>query len=372
MTGLSGMAGTPGDQASPGATRGPRRQRLNSLQYLRAAAALAVVAYHALQWCDGGFDVGRAGVDVFFVISGVVMWTLVDGETLTARRFIWRRFTRVAPLYWLATLLVAAIAPFWPYFLPEVKPGLTHLLLSLAFIPHLDPKGLPFPTLPPGWTLDYEMIFYLIVAASLAAPVRRRARIIILTLSALVAAGFVFPDSAYYLGANPMLLQFAAGVGLGVALRRGTLPSAAWGAGLIVGSLMLWALVQSGGFFTELWRPLVWGVPAVMLVAGALSLEGGLRTSRRRDRPPGLLAKAGLALGDASFAIYLFHLPATALIAHAYGFYGQADFNLDGRILPFFALSMATSIGAGLAVRQLIEKPLLRWLRREPRRVRTP
>jgi exopolysaccharide production protein ExoZ len=330
-----------------------------SLQYLRAGAALAVVAYHALQWCDGGFDVGRAGVDVFFVISGVLMWTITAGREIAPRAFLWRRFTRVAPLYWIATLLVAAIAPFWPYFLPEVKPGWTHLALSLAFIPHLDPKGLPFPTLPPGWTLDYEMIFYVIFAAALFAPVRARARIVVGALFALVGAGFVFPDSAYYLGANPMLLQFAAGVGLGIALQRRRLPSAAWGAGLMAGSLLVWLLVQEGHLFTELFRPLVWGVPAAMLVAGALAMEAARTAPMRR----GPLARAGLALGDASFSIYLFHLPATAVIAHAYGFYGQADFTLAGRELPFFLISMAASIGAGLAARHFVEKPLLAWAR---------
>lgn len=330
-----------------------------SIQYLRAAAALAVAAYHALQWCDGGFDVGRAGVDVFFVISGVVMWTITAGRPVSPRAFLWRRFTRVAPLYWIATLLVAAIAPVWPYFLPEVKSGWAHLALSLAFIPHLDPKGLPFPTLPPGWTLDYEMIFYLIFSAGLLAPLRWRARIVIGALIALVAAGFVFPDSAYYLGANPMLLQFAAGMGLAIALRSGRLPSSAWGAGLIAGALLVWVLVQEGHLFTELFRPLVWGVPATMLVAGALSIEAAQRGPSRQ----GVVSRAGLALGDASFSIYLFHLPATAVVAHAYGFYGQADFSLAGRELPFFLISMAVSIAAGLAARQWIEKPLLSWVR---------
>ena len=361
MTGASESDESPADQALPVAIPGsPPCQRLLSLQYLRAAAALAVVAYHALQWCDGGFDVGRAGVDVFFVISGVVMWTITAGRRLSPREFLWRRFTRVAPVYWIATLLVAVIAPFWPYFLPEVKPGLKHLLLSLAFIPHLDPKGLPFPTLPPGWTLDYEMIFYLIFAAALLAPIRRRGGIVIAALGGLVAAGFFFPDTAYYLGANPMLLQFAAGVGLGMALRRGALPSAAWGAGLMAGSLLVWLLVQEGRLFTELLRPLVWGLPATMLVAGALCIEAARRPPKRL----GPVARAGLALGDASFSIYLFHLPATAVIAHAYGFYGQADFTLAGRELPFFLISMGASIAAGLAARRFIEKPLLTWSRR--------
>jgi exopolysaccharide production protein ExoZ len=329
---------------------------LASVQALRAAAALAVVAYHALQWCDGGFDVGRAGVDVFFVISGVIMWRVTSGRNASPGAFLWRRFTRVAPLYWLATLLVFVIALRWRLFLPEVKTGWKHLLLSLAFVPHLDPVGLPFPTLPPGWTLNYEAIFYTVFAGCLLAPERIRGRLVTGVLFGIVATGFFFPDSGYFMGANPMLLQFAAGVGLGVLAQRGRLPSRPWGAGLIVAALLVWVLIQEGGLFTELWRPLVWGVPAALTVAGALSIE----LSGKPLRAPQVLSRPALLLGEASYSIYLFHLPATAVIAHTLG-YG------DARV--FLPVSMAVSIAAGLAAHVWIEKPLLALLRR-PFRIR--
>jgi exopolysaccharide production protein ExoZ len=340
-------------QSLPDPPRAPDRITLFSIQYLRAGASLAVVAYHALQWCDGGFDVGRAGVDVFFVISGVIMWRVTAGRPASPARFLWRRITRMAPIYWLMTLLVASIAPIWPAFLPEVRPGLRHLLLSLAFIPHLDPRGLPFPTLPPGWTLDYEMIFYVIFAVALAFPVRLRARIAVSMLTALVVIGFMFPQSAYFMGANPMLLQFAAGIGVGVLLERGRLPSRAWGFGLILAALLIWTLVQAGGLFTELWRPLLWGVPAVLTVTGALAIEvGGSGVA-----PRGLVHRGLLSLGDASYAIYLVHLPATAVLAHTLGY---------DRPWLFLPLALVISILAGLATRAWIEKPLLTALREAP------
>jgi exopolysaccharide production protein ExoZ len=333
----------------------PERTTLFSIQYLRAAAALAVVAYHALQWCDlgpgGGFDVGRAGVDVFFVISGVIMWRVTAGRIVSPLRFLWRRLTRVVPLYWLATLLVAVIAPIWPAFLPEVRPGVRHLLLSLAFIPHLDPRGLPFPTLPPGWTLDYEMIFYLVFAVALAFPERARARLAIAMLAGIVVLGFMFPQSAYFMGANPMLLQFAAGIGVGVLLQKQRLPSRAWGFGLLLAALLIWTLVQAGGLFTELWRPLLWGVPAVLTVTGALAIEAGGSAAA----PRGPLHRALMSLGDASYAIYLVHLPATAVLAHTLGY---------DKPWLFLPLAMAVSVLAGLASRAWIEKPLLTVLRK--------
>ncbi len=332
---------------------------LLSIQALRALAALAVVAYHALQWADGGFDVGRAGVDVFFVISGFIMWHVTAGRAVAPLDFLWRRATRVAPLYWLATLGVLAVALARPDFLPEVRPGWAHLALSLAFIPHIDPRGLPFPTLPPGWTLTYEAAFYLIFAAALAAPRPWRGRLVTGALAAATAFGFLVPEPFYFLGANPMLLQFAAGVGLGLAVEHRALPkSALAGAALIVAALGLWVAGQTGGMFTELWRPLLWGLPALLTVAGGLTLE--LRPGARPAPPR--TARLITTLGDASYATYLLHLPATALVAHTLGW---------GRPWLFLPAAMAASLIAGLAARAWVEKPVLgflRSIRRQPAR----
>ena len=323
---------------------------LLSIQYLRGGAALAVVLFHALQWESGGFEVGRAGVDVFFVISGVIMWLITADGAARPGAFLWRRVTRVAPLYWLATLGVAALALAWPAFLPEVLLGWRHLGLSLAFIPHFDPRGRPFPLLPPGWTLTYEAAFYLIFAAALLVPKRRRATAITAALFAIVAAGFLLSDPAYILGANPMLLEFAAGVWLGKRLETGRLPGPRWGFTLAALGVGAYAALEATHFVNELWRPLLWGAPAAAIVAGALCLEAR-----------GAVPRSGAleTLGDASYAIYLVHLPATALIAHTLGY---------GRPALFIPAALAASIAAGLICRAWVEKPLLRLLRGRPLR----
>jgi peptidoglycan/LPS O-acetylase OafA/YrhL len=128
------------------------------------------------------------------------------------------------------------------------------------------------------------------------------------------------------------------------------MPPAILGAAMILAALGLWTLVQAGGLFTELWRPLLWGAPAVLTVAGALSLEldGGLRWLNDRR------ARTILILGDASYAIYMLHLPATALVAHTLGW---------ARPWLFLPTAMAVSIAAGLAGRAYVEKPILSRLR---------
>ena len=315
------------------------RANLLSIQYLRAAAALAVTLYHALQWADGGFEVGRAGVDVFFVISGVIMWRVTAGRPPSPGAFLARR-------YWLMTLLVCAVALAWRGFLPEVIPDGRHLALSLAFIPHFDPLGRPFPLLPPGWTLTYEAIFYVLFAAALMAPERLRAIVVTVALSVVVASGFALDDPAYILGANPMLLQFAAGVWLAVAMEARVLPGRAWGFGLLVLGAGAFAALQITGFVNELWRPLIWGAPATLLVMGALCVETDGGVAR---------LAAPLAVGDASYALYLVHLPATALVAHTLGWR-----------IPwlFVTVSMVVSLAAALACHAWVEKPLIAAIRR--------
>jgi exopolysaccharide production protein ExoZ len=323
---------------------------LLSIQYLRAAAALAVVLFHALQWRSGGFEVGRAGVDVFFVISGVIMWWVTADRPIRPGAFLWRRLTRVAPLYWLATLGVAAWALVSPTFLPEVLLGWRHLALSLAFIPHFDPRGRPFPLLPPGWTLTYEAAFYLVFAGALLVPKRGRALAITAVLLGVVAAGFLLSDPAYILGANPMLLEFAVGVWLGRLYETRRLPGRAWGFVLAAAGVAAYAILEVTGFINELWRPLLWGFPAALIVGGALSLEANGSMIR---------SSALKTLGDASYAIYLVHLPATALIAHTLGY---------GRPWLFIPAAMAASTAAGLICRAWVEKPLLALLRGDSHR----
>ena len=323
----------------------PHVKPLLSIQYLRALAALAVVAFHAMQWRGEGFDVGRAGVDVFFVISGVIMWRITAGRDVAPLGFLWRRATRVAPLYWVASLLVAGIAAAWPTFLPQVSPDLRHLALSLAFVPHFDPLGRPFPTLPPGWSLIYEAVFYSVFAAALIGPRAWRGRVVVGALTAVIVSGVFLRDPAYILGANPMLWQFAAGLGLGVALEHRALPSRRWGWALIAAALAIWTVIQSSGVFVELWRPFFWGVPATVLVAGALTLEtnGGVPVWPRLKR-----------LGDSSYAIYLFHMPAVAVAAHTLGV---------SKPWVFIPVAMLAAILAGAAAHRWIETPLLRWAR---------
>jgi exopolysaccharide production protein ExoZ len=320
-------------------------KRLTSIQHLRATAVMGVAVFHAFQWRGAEFNVGRAGVDLFFVISGVIMWRVTAGREGRPATFLWARLTRVAPLYWLTTLVMAAVAILWPAFLPNIHPALGHLLLSLVFAPHLDPRGLPFPLLPPGWTLNYEAVFYLVFAGALFAPRRYQAWIVTAALFLVVAAGLILDDPVYILGANPLLWEFAAGVAVAILVEAGAGPDArsSW---VLIGLGFAGLVVPAAlGLFSELGRPFIWGTPAAVIVFGALTLE-------RAGATPAWPALA--RLGDASYAIYLTHLPAQAIIAHSLGWSNP---------WLFIPAALAASLGAGLACHRWLETPLIAFAR---------
>lgn len=324
-----------------------RQPTLVSIQALRGLAALSVVVFHAFQWLGDPFWIGAAGVDVFFVISGYIIWTVGSGPEAAPGVFFWRRLTRVAPAYWLATGAVIAIAALWPPLMPQVTLSARHVAMSLAFIQHHDPRGLPFPVLPPGWSLDFEAVFYSLFALVLFAPASLRFRLILSALTGVMLFGFIDPP-AYELGANPMMLQFAAGVGLARLGQRGMTAPPRMGVAIIAGGVALLAAMWLTGFRSDLFRPILWGVPAAMIVAGALALEPLL--ARRAARFFG-------QLGDASYAIYLCHFVAVDLTARATGV-------LDPWL--FVPTAIAVSIAAGLAFHRLVERPLIAGARRLP------
>jgi exopolysaccharide production protein ExoZ len=325
--------------------RPPADRTWLSIQHLRALAALSVALFHACQWSQINFATGQAGVDLFFVISGFVMWTATTFAPVGPLTFLWRRFTRVAPLYWLITLALAAGVLLFPARFPDLAVSPGHVLLSMAFVQHMNQAGLPFPLLAPGWTLNYEAVFYAVFAALLWLPQPRRLFALSFALLLLALAGFAWPP-AYQMLLNPLFLEFLAGVWLGRMAQLQLLPDRAMGWLLLGGGVGLFAVIQAINMDWDLWRPMVWGAPAVMMVAGAVSIEadGGWRDI------PGLRV-----LGDASYSTYLIHTLTIGALAMTIGAWNP---------YIFIPLAMMVAVGSGLACWVLVERPMLQLFRR--------
>jgi len=323
---------------------------VRSIQYLRGFAAFGVLLFHAADRAGYVFGVGAAGVDVFFVISGFIMWVVTCRKPPSPADFLVRRVQRIVPLYWGLTLAVAAAAVAIPGAFPAMRPTFGHLVQSLLFVPHRDDTGLIAPLIVPGWTLNYEMFFYLLFAGGLLAPARLRPWAVSAALLGLVAlrplGDVQNPIWATY--TNPLLLEFGAGVWLGKAWSEGKLPSRALGWALIAAGLAGFTAVTVAGLDVEPARALLWGLPALALVAGAVSLEAA------GPLPHWWPLRA---LGDASYSVYLVH-----------GLAISAAFRIFEKIgltspVPVFVLSVATGVVAGLAAYQLVEKPMMKLFR---------
>ena len=212
---------------------------LVAIQILRALAALMVVWHHARHEADllagrgagatldpGTFLPWWGGVDLFFVISGLVIVLAGDrlfGQPDGRRRFLAHRVARVVPLYWLVSLAYLALALLRPDLLGEAA-ALVHdpgaLLAGFLFWPAARPDGTIQPLYGLGWTLNYEAFFYGLFAVGLGFGRRGAVAWLVLALLLLVAAGALLPGLPlpvrYW--ANPIVLEFAAGAGLALAL----------------------------------------------------------------------------------------------------------------------------------------------------------
>lgn len=333
---------------------GGSRGEVRTIQYLRGLAALGVLIFHVTERAGGTFGPGAAGVDVFFVISGFIMWTVTQQRPTTPVRFLVRRLQRVAPLYWGLTLIVVAVALVAPGVFPTMSPTLGQLAQSLAFIPYRDPTGLIAPLIVPGWTLNYEMFFYVVFALTLLTPDRARPWLLTLGLVALVAVRPLGPpDSALWSTyTNPLLLEFAAGVWLGKAWLEGWRPSVEASCAMLAVGLIAFAAVGLSEVDVEPARALLWGVPALLVVAGAVGLEG-------RGKAPELPALQ--RIGDASYSLYLVHGLAISAVVRLLEALGAASPPM------ILACGLVVGVLAGLLVYRFVEQPISRLTKRRGR-----
>lgn len=317
---------------------------MRSIQYLRGLAAFGVLVYHAAERAGWAFGTGAAGVDVFFVISGFIMWVVTCRRPPSPGQFLLRRGQRIAPLYWGVTLLVAAVAVTVPSAFPNMQVTGPALIQSLLFIPHHDPQGLIAPLIVPGWTLNYEMFFYLLFAAGLLAPERVRPWLVSGALAALVALGPLGDrqNALWATYTDPILLEFGAGLWLGWLWSKGRLPGPMTGWALVALGLAGFTAVAASGVDVALARVLLWGLPALLLVTGAVSVE-------RHGAVPDL--RPLRALGDASYSLYLVHGLAISATVRLLAMAGMEA------PLAVFCAAIVAGVIAGLAVYRLVERP---------------
>jgi exopolysaccharide production protein ExoZ len=339
-------------------TEAPQPANFLTIQTLRAVAALLVVLLHAFEtWGERvdpsapgvNWENGASGVDIFFVISGFVM--VISSRRLVDRPggwliFLWHRVVRIVPLYWLLTTVkILAVAVLGSVILRTTL-DFNSVAGSYLFLPVTDSAEHFRPVLPVGWTLTYEFLFYLFLAAALALRVDVL-RIIIpgLGLTAVLALVRAETWPAWTILFDTIVVEFVFGVALAKWTLQGVRLPPAIAGGLVLGGF---ALVLILPMVSENTRVLTWGLPAFAIVAGAVSLEPLVAPA---------LPRWILALGDASYSIYLSHgfvLPAFGLL-----FSGVVSPGVWTEGLTIILCLLVSSF-VGWVVFLLIESPILR------------
>jgi exopolysaccharide production protein ExoZ len=293
-------------------------KKFATLQILRALAAWTVVFHHYMQFFFdlksdgpiGGFfaQYGSLGVVVFFVLSGFVMYLVASKSTCTPKKFLIERLFRIAPLYWFYTALIVLCIYLFPRGFYYTDFNIGSLAASAFFIPSWNPGGMgQVPVLTVGWTLNFEMFFYVSLALCMAMSPRHSFKIL---FAIFLVLPFVYPKGWFLAGIahSFKLYEFLAGVVLsaiwagnaGLAIRkyqRTALAVALCCAVLAAG------LLAAGGLALPI---------ATSIVALALLCEHDVRPDSR-------LVRALVRLGDMSYSTYLVHCIVIGISLHFWG-----------------------------------------------------
>lgn len=330
-------------------------EQIVSLQYLRAVAALLVVFHHVRNPNNGLFNpiadwnFGQAGVDMFFLISGYIMYSVA--RTDRPIRFLRRRIIRIVPLYWVATLFLCFQVAIG---FPGVLPTSEQLLRSLLFIPQYHPQNTSeiWPFLVPGWTLQYEMYFYAMFAIGLA--FRRPLAVTLLIGAIMILVGQIgagTKGSAVFTAyTSPIITEFFQGMLIALVHQRRSLAAYWLALPLGIAALLIFGNIDAP-------RLLVWGLPSTLILIGCLALEDA-------NRMPTLpLFKV---LGDASYSIYLSH----AFVLQI-GLFVWWKFPVTGW-MQFLIFTPAAILGCafiGILIYRYVEQPMLFRFQIRPQRV---
>lgn len=328
--------------------------RLASLQILRAVAATSVFIFHLFDILHlrGLISsryamVGAAGVDIFFVISGFII-TLAAGKDRTT--FMLKRIARVVPLYWFVTLAIFAVGILMPHLLGRTEMTADALLQSLLFIPFMRDMGDIKPIVVVGWTLNYEMMFYVLFALCLSRSIRKTVIKVSIILLALVIFGRMAEITAapliFY--TNGIVLEFLFGMVICLIWLQNPEIFKRLYPLLPIGVVAL--LVQEV-YPLQLPREVIYGLPAICIVAGTLGIS----------LPDNRLSRIGVKLGDASYAMYLVHAYVQhlfAMIALATGMTATISLIIVG------STTYLVTVLVSLALFYIIERPAMSALRK--------
>jgi peptidoglycan/LPS O-acetylase OafA/YrhL len=354
-------------------TASQNNQKIFSIQVLRGLAAVLVIHSHAIghqmklnngeAWQRQFFHLssfGAVGVDIFFVISGFII-TLVARKFVRAhgcQDFFAKRLLRILPIYWALTL-IELIHAFVRH--PERSP-LTTTIKSIILLPIFDQDNFIFPIISLGWTLSFELYFYLVVAVFLLFKRKNFMVQLIAFMGSLVCIGLFVSEISnpmFRFMTNPIIIEFLLGCLIGILYLSGSRlkPNVSYGLLGLATFIFLGTIIFGNGDTSRAEtilidnkapiRLLLWGLPSAALVAGLLFLELNQRLQFNKQL---------ILLGDASYSIYLTHYFALTVFTK-FWYIPHLPFP---DLFIILAVIFATFVGTGFYL--VVEKKLLHYL----------
>jgi exopolysaccharide production protein ExoZ len=286
--------------------------RIHSLQILRYVAAALVLLYHASKHASNGFmfgafDLGYAGVDIFFVLSGFVIAMSQNGKSrkFDFWRFILNRFFRIYPSYWVFLFFPLAILGI---FISNYSPSPEAFLKWDIILTFLLVFGHPVIS-QVTWTLSYELFFYTIFGL-----LAKFNKVKYLSVYAGVILFLFITINVYKIEGvkyifNPIILEFLGGVLAYWIVNRYKSKSKYIYAILVIGLIMfVLSLGQFWGDFNQReYRYIFFGLPSLLVIYSLAHLDKNNFLNLKKS----LLTR----LGDASYVMYLIHSPILSFIA---------------------------------------------------------
>src|ERR1700733_14768256 len=327
--------------------------RIRNLQALRIYAAIPVILYHTNFRVPGIRPIGVFGVHMFFLLSGYIMASICDTDSTA---FVRRRLIRIIPLYWPLTLALYSVAWKFPHLMNATRALPSELLKSLFFIPFQKSNGLYQPILFVGWTVNYEMFFYMMLSIAVLINKRRAALLggsIMLGIMG-VCSFFTGTSAVARFYADTVLLECILGLASYYCVRAlsSRLTPAMKPALMVlaIGSLLLLLSIEEFGFMAHLPATLRFGPASFVLICSVclLALLGA-------DFKPGVI----VLLGDASYVMYLTHPYIEEFLDRVVGKY-LPIFRINTPIGCLIAIAFVLPISVFLYLK--IDKPTVRYL----------
>lgn len=347
------------------------KNKLHNVQGLRALAAMLVVGMHmfAIENKYSGSEallgsfmkIGASGVDLFFVISGFIMVTVTEtanGQTYTQHpwRFIYQRASRIYPLYWFITLATCIAWLLIPGFVRLDNVSAAYVINSFLLVPQQE-----LPLLVVGWSLVYELYFYLVFMLFLALPRKHLANLLSAWLLLILLGDYTIKQNpaafgpAIKLMCNPLCIEFIAGCYLALLLRytrRYAKTAFCLGFFLLSAGWSYYYQVDLKGDIYGWERVMLFLPPFLLILYGAVAME------RNENR---ITHRWFIQLGDCSYSLYLTHILVLSLLGRLW-----QPFATEGawdNLLVLGLMLPATLVAAVLCYR-FVEKPLLDFTHR--------